>query len=167
MPPFRRLLGYVLPYRWAFLRGLACVVITTGVALVAPRILGYAIDDLTKNVTVAKLALYGTLLLSVGVFSGVFRFLMRRILTGVSRDIEYDMRNDFFAHLQRMPPQYFQANRTGDLMSRATNDLNAVRMMIGPSVMYLSDTVLGFVGAIIPMALINWRLALVALIPLP
>jgi len=167
MTPFRRLLGYVLPYRWGFLRGLACVVITTGVALVAPRILGYAVDDLTKNVTVAKLALYGTLLLSVGVFSGVFRFLMRRILTGISRDIEYDMRNDFFAHLQTLPASYFQTHRTGDLMSRATNDLNAVRMMIGPAVMYLSNTVLTFVAVIWVMLSLNRRLTLLSLIPLP
>jgi len=101
------------------------------------------------------------------VFGGVFRFLMRRILTGVSRDIEYDMRNEFFAHLQTLPAQYFQANRTGDLMSRATNDLNAVRMMIGPAVMYLSDTVLAFVVALGAMLAIDWRLALVALIPMP
>ena len=97
MTPFRRLLGYALRYRPKFLRGLACVVITTAVSLLAPRILGFAIDDLTKGVTVAKLALYGSLLLGVAIVGGVFRFLMRRILTGVSRDIEYDMRNDFRA----------------------------------------------------------------------
>src|ERR1051325_10097031 len=82
-----------------------------------------------------------------GLFGGVFRFLMRRILTGVSRHIEYDMRNDFFAHLQTLPLAYFQAHRTGDLMSRATNDLNAVRMMIGPAVMYSANTLLTFVVA--------------------
>ncbi len=64
---------------------------------------------------------------------------MRRILIGASRDIEYDLRNDFFAHLQRLPLSYFQTHRTGDLMSRATNDLNAVRMMIGPAVMYCRE----------------------------
>jgi ATP-binding cassette, subfamily B, multidrug efflux pump len=167
MTPFGRLLGYVLPYRWAFLRGLACVVVTTGVALAAPRILGYAIDDLTRNVTVAKLALYGTLLLSVGVLSGVFRFFMRRILTGISRDIEYDMRNDFFAHLQTLPASYFHSHRTGDLMSRATNDLGAVRMMIGPSVMYAANTLLTFIVALVLMLAIDARLTLLALIPLP
>ena len=70
---------------------------------------------------------------------------MRRILIGASRDIEYDMRNDFFAHLQTLPLSYFQTHRTGDLMSRATNDLNAVRMMIGPAVMYSANTLLTFV----------------------
>ena len=88
----------------------------------------------------AKLALYGGALLAIGVVGGVFRFWTRRILIGASRDIEYDMRNDFFAHLQTLPLSYFQAHRTGDLMSRATNDLNAVRMMIGPSIMYSANT---------------------------
>ncbi len=167
MSPFTRLLGYALRYRRDFLLGLGCVVITTSVALVAPRVLGYAIDDLTRGVTVAKLIGYGTLLLAVGIVSGVFRFLMRRILTGVSREIEYDMRNDFFAHLQALPISYFQTHRTGDLMSRATNDLNAVRMMIGPSVMYASNTLLTFVVALALMIAIDARLTLLALIPLP
>jgi ATP-binding cassette, subfamily B, multidrug efflux pump len=167
MTPLRRLLGYALRYRTKFLRGLACVVVTTAVSLLAPRVLGFAIDDLTKGVTVAKLALYGSLLLGIAIVGGVFRFLMRRILTGVSRDIEYDMRNDFFAHLQKLPVSYFQTHRTGDLMSRATNDLNAVRMMIGPAVMYSTNTVLGFVVALGLMVAIDARLTLFALIPLP
>jgi ATP-binding cassette subfamily B protein len=167
MTPFGRLLSYALRYRAKFLRGLACVIVTTGVSLVAPRVLGRAIDDLTTGVTVAKLALYGSLLLAVALVGGAFRFLMRRILTGVSRDIEYDMRNDFFAHLQTLPLSYFQTHRTGDLMSRATNDLNAVRMMIGPAVMYASNTVLGFVIALGLMLAIDARLTLFALIPLP
>jgi ATP-binding cassette, subfamily B, multidrug efflux pump len=167
MTPFRRLLSYALRYRGKFLRGLACVIVTTSVSLVAPKVLGSAIDDLMQGVTVAKLALYGSLLLGIAIVGGVFRFLMRRVLTGVSRDIEYDMRNDFFAHLQKLPLSYFQAHRTGDLMSRATNDLNAVRMMIGPAVMYASNTVLGFIVAIALMAAIDARLTLLALIPLP
>ena len=167
MSPVGRLLVYVRRYQRTFLIGLVTVVLSRGGYLLAPKVTGWAVDDLTRGVTVGKLARWGLLLLGIGLFGGAFRFLMRRILTGVSRDIEYDMRNEFFAHLQTMPAQYFQANRTGDLMSRATNDLNAVRMMIGPSVMYLSDTVLGFVGAFSVMVAIDWRLALVALIPLP
>jgi ATP-binding cassette subfamily B protein len=137
------------------------------VYLAAPQVLGHAVDGLTKGVTGATLFAYGSLLLGIGLFAGIFRFLMRRILTSVSRDIEYDMRNEFFAHLERLPASYFQANRTGDLMSRATNDLNAVRMMIGPAVMYLSDTILTFVVAVALMISIDWKLTLVALIPLP
>src|SRR5205823_1918410 len=88
-------------------------------------------------------------------------------LIGASRDIEYDMRNDFFAHLQRLSLGYFQAHRTGDLMSRATNDLNAVRMMIGPSIMYSANTILTFVAALSMMILIDGRLTIWALVPLP
>src|SRR5215472_12625156 len=167
MSPFRRLLSYILRYRRDFSLGLACVIVTTAVSLAAPKILQYAIDDLTRGVTRAKLLEYGSLLLFVGVFGGVFRFLMRRILTGVSRCIEYDMRNDFFAHLETLPLAYFQAHRTGDLMSRATNDLNAVRMMIGPAVMYSANTLLTFAVAISMMIAIDARLTLWSLIPLP
>jgi ATP-binding cassette subfamily B protein len=165
--PFRRLLGYALRYRRAFLVGLLCVVITQGVALASPMVLRYAIDDLTLGVTRAKLLGYAAALLAIGVVGGVFRFLMRRIVIGASREIEYDMRNDFFAHLEKLPLAYFQAHRTGDLMSRATNDLNAVRMMIGPSVMYAANTLLTFVVALGMMLAIDPWLSLISLIPLP
>ena len=148
MTPFRRLFDYVRRYRRAFTIGLVCTMVTQAVTLASPKVLQYAIDDLTRGVTLAKLIEYGAVLLAIGLFGGVFRFLMRRILIGASRDIEYDMRNDFFAHLQKLPPAYFQAHRTGDLMSRATNDLNAVRMMIGPSIMYSANTILTFVVAL-------------------
>ena len=167
MPAFRRLLGYVLRYRAAFVQGLVCSIITTSITLASPKILQYAVDDLTGGVTRAKLLQYGSLLLAIGLAAGVFRFFMRRILIGASRGIEYDMRNDFFAHLQTLPLSYFQAHRTGDLMSRATNDLNAVRMMIGPSIMYSANTLLTFVVALTLMFTIDPWLTLLALIPLP
>jgi ATP-binding cassette, subfamily B, multidrug efflux pump len=164
---FWRLLPFLLRYRRRFLIGLACVVVTTAIQLLSPWVLKAAIDDLNVGVTRPKLALYGALLLAIAVVGGLFRFLMRRILIGVSRDIEYDVRNAFFARLQQMPLAYYQARRTGDLMSRATNDLNAVRTMIGPAVMYSTNTILVFVVAIILMASIDGYLTLVALLPLP
>jgi ATP-binding cassette, subfamily B, multidrug efflux pump len=167
MSPVRRLLGYARPYRRDFLLGLASVVVATAISLASPIVLRYAVDDLAGGVTRTKLFEYGALLLAVGVVGGVFRFLMRRILIGASRHIEYDMRNDFFAHLEKLPLSYFQTHRTGDLMSRATNDLNAVRMMIGPSVMYSANTLLTFVVALTMMASIDPRLTLLSLIPLP
>ncbi len=147
--------------------GLACVLVTTAFQLLSPWILKHAIDDLNAGVTRQKLALYAGLLLGVALVGGVFRFLMRRIIIGASRDIEYDLRNDFFARLQQMPLAYYQARRTGDLMSRATNDLNAVRMMIGPAIMYSANTILVFVVAIVLMISIDARLTLIALVPLP
>ena len=165
--PFRRLLSYVARYRRAFALGLVCSITTTAITLASPLVLRVAIDDLTAEVTRAKLLLYAGELLAIGLAGGVFRFWTRRILIGASRDIEYDMRNEFFAHLQTLPLSYYQANRTGDLMSRATNDLNAVRMMIGPSVMYSANTLLTFVAALAMMLSIDVRLTLLSLIPLP
>jgi ATP-binding cassette subfamily B protein len=168
MSPSRRLLAYVGRYRGAFILGFFCIVATSGITLAGPWVLKYAIDDLTKTgVTTAKLGLYGSAILGLAAFGGVFRFLQRRIIIGASRDIEFDLRNDFFARLQLFEPAYFHRNRTGDLMSRATNDLNAVRMMIGPAVMYLSNTVLTFIAVIILMLSLNRRLTLLSLIPLP
>src|SRR5215471_16540651 len=166
-PAARRLLPYVLRYKRAFLLGLICVVSTTAFQLMSPWILKYAIDDLTRGVTRQKLLFYAVLLLSVALLRGLFLFLMRRIIIAASRDIEYDIRNDVFAQLERQPLGYYQARRTGDLMSRATNDLNAVRAMIGPAVMYASSTVLVFVVAIALMLTIDVRLTLLALVPMP
>src|SRR5438874_4421964 len=167
MSPFRRLFRYALRYRGKFVAGLACVVVTRSVWLAGPTVLGYAVDDLTRGVTRTKLAAYGALLLAIGCVGGLFQFLQRRIMIGASRDIEYDMRNDFFAHLEKLPLAYFQSHRTGDLMSRATNDLNAVRMMIGPSVMYSANTILTFAVALAVMMSIDPRLTLWSLVPLP
>ena len=166
-PAVRRLLPYVDRYRRAFIIGLVCVILTTSFQLMSPWILKYAIDDLNQAVTERKLVLYAGLLLAVSLVRGLFLFLMRRIIIGASRDIEYDIRNDFFAQLERQPLGYYQERRTGDLMSRATNDLNAVRMMIGPAIMYSANTVLVFVVAILLMMTIDVRLTLIGLIPLP
>jgi ATP-binding cassette subfamily B protein len=166
-PAFRRLLPYVARYRRQFILGLICVVVTTAVQLLSPWVLKHAIDDLTAGVTRQKLGLYAALILGIACIGAVFRYLMRRILIGASRDIEYDVRNAFFAQLQKMPLGYYQARRTGDLMSRATNDLNAVRMMIGPAIMYTANTILVFIVAIVLMLSIDARLTLWALLPLP
>jgi ATP-binding cassette subfamily B protein len=168
MSPSRRLLAYVGRYRGAFILGFLCIVATTAITLAGPWVLRYAIDDLTRSgITAAKLQFYGGAILALAAVGGVFRFFQRRIIIGASRDIEFDLRNDFFARLQLFEPAYFHRNRTGDLMSRATNDLNAVRMMIGPAVMYLSNTVLTFIAVITVMLSLNRRLTLLSLIPLP
>lgn len=165
--PRARLLRYVDRYRRPYLLGLACGVAATAIQLAGPWVLKHAVDDLLSGVTTAKVRFYALALLGLALFGGVFRFLVRRIVIGASRGIEYDLRNDFFAHLQQMPLAFFQERRTGDLMSRATNDLNAVRMMIGPAVMYTASTTLTFIVAIVLMLSIDARLTLLALIPLP
>ena len=157
----------MLKYRRAFAIGFACVIVTAAVGLTGPWVLKYAIDDLGQGVNTGKIAYYAWIILGLAAVGGLFRFVMRRIIIGASRDIEYDLRNDFFAHLQRLDLAYFQSHRTGDLMSRATNDLSAVRMMIGPAVMYSATTGLFFIVGIILMVSINPRLTLFALVPLP
>jgi ATP-binding cassette subfamily B protein len=163
----RRLLRYLAKHRRSFLLGFACVVVTNVLTLAGPWVLKYAIDDLQSALTLGKVREYAVALLGLALVGGFFRFLMRRIIIGASRDFEYDLRNDFFASLQRMHLGYFQHTRTGDLMSRATNDLSAVRMMIGPAVMYASSTGLTFIVAIALMVSINPWLTAAALVPLP
>ena len=165
--PLQRLIPYVLRYRLRLTLGLACVFGTASVSLLSPLVLKYAIDDLSAMVTRGKLAQYAGLLLGIAVIGGCFRFLSRRVIVGVSREIEYDLRNDFYAHLQRLSVSYFQSVRTGDIMSRATNDLSAVRMMVGPAIMYSVSTLVVFVVAIVMMLSIDMRLTLIALVPLP
>ena len=166
-PAVRRLLPYVRRYRWSFLAGLGCVIAAAAFQLLGPWVLKYAIDDLKLGVTRSKLLLYAALLLGVSLVRGLFLFLTRRIIISASRDIEFDIRSDFFSTLEQQPLGYYQERRTGDLMSRATNDLNAVRMMIGPAIMYTAQTVLVFAVAIMLMMTIDVRLTLIALIPLP
>jgi len=167
MSPARRLLTYMARYRRPFIIGFCCVIVSTSISLAGPWVLKFAIDDLAAGVTAAKLRLYAAGLFALAAVGGLFRFLMRRVIIGASRQFDYDLRNDFFAQLQRQPLAYFHEHRTGDLMSRATNDLSAVRMMIGPAVMYTASTGLTFVIGIALMVSIDPRLTLVALIPLP
>ncbi len=167
MSPARRLLAYLLRYRREFALGFVCVVGTAIIGLASPWVLKLAIDDLTEGVDAGKIRLYAGAVFGLAAAGGTLRYLMRRIIIGASRGIEYDLRNDFFAHLQRLDLGYFQRHRTGDLMSRATNDLSAVRMMIGPAIMYSATTVLTFIIGIALMFSIDTRLTLISLIPLP
>ncbi len=162
-----RLLPYIVRVRRSLVLGLACILVATALSLSAPWVLKIAIDGLLGGEDRSRLALYALALVGLALADGAFRYLMRTLLIGASRQIEYDLRQDFFLHLQRMPQAWFQASRTGDLMSRATNDLGAVRMMVGPALMYFASTALGFVVAVSVMWWIDPRLTLLALLPLP
>ena len=162
-----RLLPYIVRVRRPLVLGLACILVATALSLIAPWILKYVVDGLLTGEGRSRLALYAAALVGLAIADGAFRYLMRTLLIGASRQIEYDLKQDFFAHLQKLPQEYFQANRTGDLMSRATNDLGAVRMMVGPALMYFASTALGFVIAVGIMWWIEPRLTLIALLPLP
>ena len=166
-PAAWRLLPYVARYRARFAAGSVFLVLATAIQLVSPWVLKLAIDDLTAGVTQAKLGLYAGALVGIAALGGVCRFWMRRVIIGASRLIEYDLRGHFFARLQRLDLAYFQRNRTGDLMSRATNDLSAVRMMVGPALMYSASTGIVFVVAVALMLSISAWLTLIVLLPLP
>jgi ATP-binding cassette subfamily B multidrug efflux pump len=137
------------------------------VALTQPQILRLAVDDLYRGVTAEKLGRYAILLLGIAVVAGVFKYWMRQAVIGISRHVEYDLRNDLFAHLERLPIAYFQRGRTGDFMSRTTNDLAAVRMMLGPGLMYSVNTLVTALASMGFMLAISPRLTVLALLPLP
>src|SRR6266487_3445957 len=162
-----RLLPYLARYRRGLTVGLACLVLGNLIGLAQPQVLRLAVDDLYRGVTAEKLGRYALTYFGIALVAGVFRFAMRKEVIGVSRAVEYDLRNDLFAHLQRLPVQYFQRTRTGEIMSRATNDLSAVRMMLGPGVMYLVNTVVVALVSIAFMLAISPRLTLYSLLPLP
>ena len=143
------------------------MVIANAIALTQPHVLRLAVDDLYRGVTSLKLARYAIILLAIAAVGGAFKFLMRQYVIGISRRLECDLRDDLFAHLQRLPLEYYQRTRTGEIMSRATSDLSAVRMMLGPGIMYLVNTVTVAVISIVCMLTISPRLTLYTLLPLP
>ncbi len=157
----------MLAYRRRIIIGLVFLLLTNITSLIAPLILKYAIDSLRGSVDPALLLKYAAAILGVTVIQGIFRYYMRWILIGTSRRIEYDFRNNIFAHLQTLSRSYFIKAKTGDIMSRLTNDLNAVRMVLGPGIMHLVSTLILFITAGGLMFYLNWKLALLALIPLP
>ena len=118
-----------------------CIVLANAIALAQPQMLRLAVDDLYRGVTAEKLGRYALILFGMAIAAGTFTYFMRKTVIGISRKIEYDLRNDLFEHLLRLPVSTFQVRPTGDLMSRATNDLAAVRMMLGPGFLYLVNTV--------------------------
>lgn len=163
----RPLLPYMKKYRWSYVAGTLCVFLNNGIWILFPQVIRRAVDGLHMGVTRQRLMTYALLLLAVAATKGVFQFLTRWIVIGVSREIEFDLRNDFFRHLEGLSYSYYQRTRTGDIMARATNDLNAVRMLLGPAIMYSANTVVFTAGALAFMLSISPRLTLYAFLPLP
>jgi ATP-binding cassette subfamily B multidrug efflux pump len=163
----RPLLPYLKRYRWSYAAGTVCVFLTNGIWILFPLVIGHAADDLREGVTRHKLLFYAGLLLAIAAFKGIFQFLTRWIVIGISREIEFDLRNDLFKHLERLSFSYYQRNRTGDIMARATNDLNAVRMLLGPAIMYSANTMVYTAGALAFMISISPRLTFYTFLPLP
>lgn len=160
------LIPYLKKYQAKIIIGATMVLLTNIVAVVSPWILRNAIDRLYLEVSRDILLYYASLLIAASAVEGLFRFLMRRILIGVSRNIEYDLRNDLFSHLLSLSPSFYQRNPTGDIMSRATNDLSAVRMVLGPGIMYSINTLFTAVLTISILVTLNLQLAILTLLPL-
>ncbi len=167
LAPLRPLFPYLRRYSRDFAWGGLSVVVSNAIWILFPQVIRVAIDDLNQGVTRQKILYYAGLLVLISAAKGVFLFLTRWIIIGISREIEFDLRNDLFRHLERQPAAYFQQHRTGDIMARMTNDLNAVRMLLGPAIMYSANTVLFSVGALYFLLRISPWLTLVALVPLP
>ncbi len=164
--PLARLIPYLKKYRSKVALGFLMVLCTVIASTFSPLVLKYVVDDLTKGIAAKKLPVYAAMILVISVLEGFFRFWMRRILIGVSRYIEYDLRNDFLAHVQNMSLSFLQTRSTGDIMSRATNDLNAVRSVLGPGIMYSMNTITLAIILSIILLRMNWQLTLLAFIPL-
>jgi len=163
----RPLFPYLRRYRRDFVWGGLSIIASNTIAILFPLVVGMVIDGLNTSVTRRKILIDAGLLLSVTVGKGIFLFLSRLILIGISRDIEFDLRNDLFRQLEKQPASYYHQHRTGDIMARMTNDLNAVRMLLGPAIMYSANTILFSIGALFFLLRISPFLTLVALVPLP
>ena len=163
----RPLFPYMRRYKRDFIWGGLSIIFSNAIAVLFPLVVAMVIDGLNTGVTRRKVLIYSAMLLGVTVGKGIFLFLSRLILIGISRDIEFDLRNDLFTQLEKQPASYYHQHRTGDIMARMTNDLNAVRMLLGPAIMYSANTVLFSVGALFFLLRISPFLTLVALVPLP
>lgn len=163
----RPLFPYLRKYRTGLLLGAVCVLFNNGIWILFPQVIRRAVDSLNQGVTLEKLKLYALLILAVACAKGIFQFLTRWVVIGISRDIELDLRNDFFEHLERLSYSYYQRTRTGDIMARATNDLNAVRQLLGPAIMYSANTIVFTAGALAFMLAISPKLTMYAFLPLP
>jgi ATP-binding cassette subfamily B multidrug efflux pump len=147
--------------------GGVAVVLYNVIKVILPMVIGHAIDDLKTEVTEQKIIHHTLLLLVVAIFSAIFLYITRQVIIGASREIEYDLRNDLFANLERQSASFYQTHRTGDIMARTTNDLSAVRQLLGPAIMYSANTVV-FTAAALPfMYRISPKLTFFAFVPLP
>jgi len=162
------LLFYFGRYKWQLLSGTLFVVASVSFGVLVPLFVGRAIDDLkVGGVTYGKLGRSVAITIGTSLISGVFLFLQRRTLINMSRHIEFDLRQDFYRHLQRLPLEFYQNQRIGDLMARATNDLGAVRQIVGPAIMYSEQTLFRVLIILPIMFRISLRLTLVLLLTMP
>jgi ATP-binding cassette subfamily B protein len=158
---------YLRRYRGGLSLGVGALLMKDLLAAALPLIIKDGVDSLTRGFQIRIVIQFAALLIGLSLVKGVFQYWMRVVIIGISRDIEYDLRNDLFAHLVELSQDFYSRYRTGDIMARSTNDLNAVRAMLGPGVMYWSETILMLILSIAVMAHNDWRLTCIALSPAP
>ncbi|MBV9611067.1 MAG: ABC transporter ATP-binding protein [Acidobacteriaceae bacterium] len=158
---------YLARYRGGLALGIGALLSKDVLAVALPLVIKSAVDSLTRGFQIRIVVQLAAVLIGLSILKGVFQYWMRVIIIGISRDIEYDLRNDLFGHLVELSQDFYSRYRTGDIMARSTNDLNAVRMMLGPGIMYWTETSVTLVLAVIVMARTDWQLTLMALIPAP
>ena len=167
MDDLKKFARYFRPYKLSLISGISCILGSVLFNVYVPLIVGQAIDANWTSVSVSRLTVSALKVLGASVISGIFLFLQRRILIGMSRNVEYDLRKDFYVHLVNQPLAFFHEHRTGDLMARATNDLAAVRQLAGPMIMYSLQTVFVVVAVLPLMFRINWWLTLLLFVTMP
>ncbi|MCU0411972.1 MAG: ABC transporter transmembrane domain-containing protein, partial [Bacteroidetes bacterium] len=172
MKSLLRLVPYFVRYRWTLFLGFLTVIGSNLFTVAQPHLLGEAVDELkrgieTKTLDAGDILTYAGLIVGFSLLAGAFTFLTRQTIIVVSRHIEFDLRNDLLTHLQKLPFAYFQRTPTGDLMAHATNDISAVRNVVGPGIMYPSDTLMTLIMVLTMMVIKDWQLTLLALVPLP
>jgi ATP-binding cassette, subfamily B, multidrug efflux pump len=164
----RPLYPYLKKYRAGFAQGGVCVLLLNGIWVLFPQVIQRGVDYLKGGGrSTGQLAIYALLLVAIALSKGIFQFLTRWIVIGISREIEFDLRNDLFEHLESLSYSFYQRTRTGDVMARATNDLNAVRTLLGPAIMYSANTIVFTAAALAFMLRISPRLTMYAFLPLP
>src|SRR2546425_6826202 len=167
MDDLRKLAAYFRPYKLSLIVGISCIMAGVIFKVMIPLIVGGAVDQNWNSVSWDKLTIAALKVLGASVVSGLFLFLQRRILIGMSRHVEFDLRQEFYAHLVDQPLSFFQEHRVGDLMARATNDLSAVRQLAGPMIMYTLQTVFVVIVVLPIMFVINWKLTLLLFVTMP
>ena len=158
---------YLRRYWTHFAWGGVAVLLYNVIRAILPLVIGHAVDDLKSGVTEHKIIVHSVRLLVIAAVSAIFLYLCRQILIGASREIEFDMRNDLFANLERQSASFYNTHRTGDIMARSTNDLSAVRQLLGPAIMYSANTIVFTAAALPLMYRISPRLTVIAFVPLP
>jgi ATP-binding cassette, subfamily B, multidrug efflux pump len=163
---YKRLFAYLKSYKKYIIAGFICVLLSNLPTLADPMILGHVVDSIRIGTTLKGIIMPGILLILIELFGGFFKYLMRQTIIKSSRLMEFDMRNDLFSHLQKQGTNFFQHNRTGDILSRAISDVNTVRLMIGPGILNLSSLVVTLFFGLTMMIYINFQLTIISIIPL-